>query len=211
MATLPVGQSDLFASRGNYEAQSVSDAIIVLGRGISKDGELSADSRSRVRKAAELYKEGIALKIVVSGKWSYHADTPPPRTEAAAMKAYAEGLGVRPGDIICEEESMDTIGNIYFVKKHIAEVRGWRNFTIVASGEHLPRAQYLCEKICGDEYEFAYRESERVLDDEEYAKELVHERNSLETTRKWLGEVKNGDDSEIWRLIQLMHPAYKQH
>lgn len=111
---------------------------------------------------------------------------------------------------MCEDESMDTLGNIYFTKKHIAEPHGWRNLTIVASDEHLPRARYLCEKICGDEYELEYRQSERVLSDEDYAKELVHERNSLAITRKWFGEVANGDDAEIWRLVQLTHPAYKQ-
>lgn len=188
----------------------MSDAIVVLGRGISEDGELSPDSHSRVRKAIELYAQGIAPKIITSGKWTYHLDTPPPRTEAAAMKAYAEELGVQPDSIICEDESMDTLGNIYFTKMHIAEPHGWRNLTIVASDEHLSRARYLCEKICGDEYDFEYQESERVLSDADYAKELVHERDSLATTRKWLDGVENGDDTEIWRLVRLTHPAYKQ-
>ena len=187
----------------------MSDAIVVLGRGIDEDGELSSDSRSRVRKAAKLYEKGIASKIITSGKWTYHLDTPPPRTEAAAMKAYAEELGVPSVDIVCEDESMDTLGNIYFTKMHFAELHGWRDLTIVASDEHLPRARYLCEKICGDEYDFEYQESERVLSDADYAKELVHERDSLATTRTWLGGVANGDDTEIWRLVQLTHPAYK--
>lgn len=126
------------------------------------------------------------------------------------MKVYAEELGVPSENIVCEDESMDTLGNVYFTKMHIAEPNGWCALTIVASDEHLPRARYLCEKICGDEYEFEYRESERVLSDADYAKELVHEQDSLATTRKWLGEVENGDDIEIWRLVQLTHPAYKQ-
>lgn len=56
----------------------MSDAIVVLGRGIGEDGELSPDSRSRVRKAVELYAQGIAPKIITSGKWTYHLDTPHP-------------------------------------------------------------------------------------------------------------------------------------
>lgn len=187
----------------------MSDAIIVLGRGIEPDGTLSADSASNVRKAVELYVAGRAPVIVMSGKWSYRAPQPPVRTEAAAMKEYAVTLGAYAADVVCEEESLDTLGNVYFTKKLIVEPKDWRMLTIVAAEEHVARANYLFEKIYGPDYHFDYQAAERVLDDERYQQEVAHEEDSLKLSRNWLGGVADGDDTEVWRLMRMHHPAYR--
>lgn len=187
----------------------MSDVIIVLGRGINDDGTLPVDPCSRVRKAADLYKERRAPYLVMSGAWTYHFDISPNRAESTAMKNYAIDLGVPGGSIIEESESMDTIGNVYFTKKNICEPRAWKNLTVVASGEHMPRVEYLFRKIYGPEYNFQFEISERVIDDAAYTKELKHELNSMTVTKKWLDSFEPGDDETIWSLMRTRHPAHK--
>jgi hypothetical protein len=186
----------------------MSDAIIVLGRGVEQDGTLPPDPKSRVRKAVELFQQGEAPFIIMSGAWTYHAGTSPRRSEAAAMKEYAESLGVPPEKIIEECDSKDTIGNVYFTKKNIYEPKGWHSLTIVASDEHMSRIEYLFHKIFGPQYSFRFINSERVIDDNAYARETIHEQQSMATTKKWLDPLKAGDDKSLWQLLVTKHPAY---
>lgn len=187
----------------------MSDAIIVLGRGISQGGVLSPDSISRVEKAVELYSRGVAPKIIMSGSYSYHLDTPPPQTEAHAMKEIAIAYGVPKKDILEETKSKDTIGNVYFTKKLICEPNNWHDLTVIASDEHIARCRYLFEKIYGPSYVVDFVESKRVLSDQEYEVELQHEEKSLEITKQWLDSITNGDDQAVWEIQQAHHPAYK--
>jgi len=184
------------------------DVIIVLGRGIEEDGSLPPDPKSRVRKAAELYKNGAASLVVMSGAWTYHFDIHPTRSEAEAMKEYAIKLGIPESAIIEESKSMDTIGNVYFTKKDVVEPRGFTNIAIIASEDHMPRVKYLFEKIYGEVYELEFVVSERVIDDESYEKESVHENNSMAITHQWLDSVSSGDDAAVWKIMTMKHPAY---
>ena len=49
------------------ENANKSDAILVLGCQVMEDGSLSLMLKDRLDKAIELYKQGIAEKIIVSG------------------------------------------------------------------------------------------------------------------------------------------------
>lgn len=186
----------------------MADAIIVLGRGVNPDGSLPLDPQSRVRKAVELYSQGVADTIVMSGAWTYHESTTPPASESCAMSRYAKSLGVSEEVIIEESESKDTLGNAYFTKKRICGPRQYRHLVIVASDEHMPRVRYVFGKVYGDAYEIEYVESERVLDDDAYDKEVIHEQRSMQLSKKFLDSVVDGDDAAIWELMSTKHPAY---
>ena len=189
----------------------MSDAIIVLGRGVRDDGTLPIDPQSRVRKAVELYNHGRAPHIVMSGAWTYHFDISPIFAESTAMKNYATELGVLDDPIIEESKSMDTIGNVYFTKKNACEPYGWKSLTIVASDEHMPRIEYLFQKIYGPEYSFEFEISDRVIDDTAYQKEAEHETSSMQVTKQWLDSLEPGDDETVWKLMMTIHPAYRPH
>jgi len=192
----------------------MSDVIIVLGRGIKEDGSLPLDPRSRVEKAVQLYRQGVAPLIIMSGAWTYHFAIQPKWSEATAMKKYAIELGVPASAIIEESKSMDTIGNVYFTKQQICELAKksedgrFKNITVVASDEHMPRIHYLFEKIYGPVYRFDFVVSDRVIDDASYAKELQHEQNSMTITHQWLDGMRDGDDAGVFALMATRHPAY---
>lgn len=177
------------------------DAIVTLGRGIEHDGTLTPDSFSRVKKAVELYKNGVSSKIIMSGAYSRSLKKIPAMTEASAMKKCAIELGCNPDDITEESRSTHTLANAYFTKKLICEKNGWYDLVIIASDEHMKRVQYLFKKVFGTSYRLEFIESDRVINDEQYQKELEHEKSSMEMSQKWLDEIKDGDDDAIQRLV----------
>ena len=127
------------------------DAIIILGGGLKRDGSLHEFVRARVREGAQLYENKTAPRLIMCGAYSFILGFVPPKTEARAMGEYAESLGVSRGDIILEERSKDTVGNIYFAKK-ILRKRGWRDVIFVTSAFHAARAEFLAVKILGRKY-----------------------------------------------------------
>jgi len=186
----------------------MSDVIIILARGVEQDGSLPPDPMARVRKGVELFKANVAPVIIMSGSWTYHIDISPSRTEAAAMKAYAVSLGVPEAAIIEETRSKDTLGNAYFSKTDFCEPSGWRNIVVVTSDDHLERSKYIFTKVFGPDYDVKYEVSERVIPEEQYAKERKHEINSMAILKQWLGGFADGDDAAIWLLLSTKHPAY---
>lgn len=185
----------------------MKDAIIVLGRNIYPDGSLPPDAISRVKKAVELYKRHEAPIIIMSGKYSHRTAQEPRVSEAYAMKEFAIDLGVPTSAIIEESHSTHTLANAYFTKKLICEPQGWTDLILVASDEHMPRAEFLFKKTFGDSYRFTAVLSERVLTDAEYTAENTHEAMSMKLAQQYMSSITNGDDEAIRRMVLLNNPS----
>ena len=186
--------------------EDMANVIIVPGRGIESDGTLPVDALSRVRKAVELYKKRRALKIIMSGGYSYHLTSSPDISEAHAMKQYAESLGVAGKDIVEEDKSTHTLANAYFTKKLICEPNQWKDIIVVASDEHMPRVEYIFKKVFGTRYSFQFEISDRIINDQDYADQLQHEKASLDRTIMGLDGVTDGDDQTIRNIIVANRP-----
>ncbi len=184
----------------------MSDVIIVLGRGIKPDGTLPPDPIARIKKAKELYDMGMSSKLIMSGGYSHKIENAPNISEAAAMKQYAVLLGVPQESIIEESKSTHTLSNAYFTKKLLCEPNQWQNIIVVASDEHLERAEYTFKKVYGSLYTLQFIASDRVISDEEYALELKHERASMKLTVEWLDGIKDGDDVSIRQAVLKKYP-----
>ncbi len=182
------------------------NTLIVLGRGINKDGTLPPDPVSRVKKAVELYRSGVGQHIIMSGGYSHTLVNVPMQSEAAAMRLYAESLGILSNNILVEDYSTHTLANAYFTKKLFCEPNQWQNIIVVASDEHLERAEYTFKKVYGPLYSFQFIASDRVISDEEYARELEHERASMKLTIEWLDVMEDGDDESIRLAVLAKYP-----
>ena len=99
-----------------------ADFVVALGGGITAGGEPQPATVARARRAAALYRPGLAQRIVMSGAYGMY-DPPPPRAEATAMAEIAVAAGVPPGSVTAETRSRDTIGNIWFTKPLLGEPR----------------------------------------------------------------------------------------
>lgn len=103
-----------------------ADAIVVLG---GQDGEV------RTQLALQLFKQGAAPLLVVSGG----LDEPPRYQGARTMQGLLLGQGVDPLRVVLEAESRNTREQAVAVL-HMAKNHGWRRLLLVASAHHIYRA-----------------------------------------------------------------------
>lgn len=113
-----------------------ADAIVVLGGGIHLNGLLTAGTLERTLYGAELYRRGMAPRVIFSGGVVREA----PRAEAEAMAELARRLGVPGGAILQERASRTTYENAVEVARLMRE-RGLRRSLLVTSATHMYRSQ----------------------------------------------------------------------
>lgn len=106
-----------------------SDAIILL----------EGDGIDRYRKAASLYKEGWASKIVLSGNIADYNYGSIPLSE---VQTQMRDEGVPEADIICEDKSLNTRELAVEIVK-MAQENGWKKLILVASHDQQYRAYLL--------------------------------------------------------------------
>lgn len=93
------------------------------------------DAHPRLQYGAELFRQGGAQRIVLSG--GLH--DPPRWIGAKALEPKLLGLGIAPDRIILEAESQNTREQAVACVKLACDA-GWKRVTIVASAYHAPRA-----------------------------------------------------------------------
>ncbi len=125
-----------------------SDCIVVLGAKVHPDGRLSKTLRWRCERAWELWRDGLAGAVIVCG--GRGGDEP--CTEAFAMAAQLEELGVPRGRIHPEDKSVNTVENLRNAAGIMA-AQGLRSAVIVTSDYHLQRALWIARdlgmEVCG--------------------------------------------------------------
>jgi uncharacterized SAM-binding protein YcdF (DUF218 family) len=116
------------------------DAIVVLGGGIEEKGSLrpitepSSYSRNRTTCGVDLYRQGYAPMLVLTGGDARVFGTGP--KEAMEMQRWAVRLGVPESATKIEAESRNTYENAIGTKQLI----GPAAILLVSSASHLPRA-----------------------------------------------------------------------
>lgn len=113
------------------------DCIILLGAGVWGDNP-SPMLEDRLLKGIELYNEGIAPKIIMSGDHGQKE-----YDEVNIMKEYAINAGVPSEDVFMDHAGFSTYESIYRAK----EIFGVKNIVIVTQEYHLYRALYIANKL----------------------------------------------------------------
>ena len=114
------------------------DCIIVLGCKVKENGNPSDMLRDRLDRGIELYKEGVAPKILMSGdhgRVTYN--------EVKTMKEYAISKGVPSSDIFMDHAGFSTYETVYRAK----EVFKVKKAVIVTQEYHLYRALYIANAL----------------------------------------------------------------
>lgn len=113
------------------------DCIIVLGAGL-RDGKPSPMLKDRLDKGIELYQNGAAPKILMSGD---HGRTG--YNEVQVMKQYAIDAGIPSSDIFMDHagfstyESMIRARDIFEVKSPVIVTQNYHLYRAVFIGKHL--------------------------------------------------------------------------
>lgn len=114
------------------------DCIIVLGCQVKDDGKPSHMLSDRLRRGIELYEEGSAPKIIMSGDHGRKE-----YDEVNTMKQVAIQAGVLSNDIFMDHAGFSTYESLYRAK----EVFEADRLIIVTQEYHLYRALYIAEKL----------------------------------------------------------------
>ncbi len=109
------------------------DCILVLGAAVRAGGVPSPILKDRLDKGIELYKAGVAPKLLMSGT---HMDRY--YDEVTAMKNYAIAAGVPSEDIFLDHAGFSTYDSFYRVKN----IYGAKRVVVVTQEYHLYRSLY---------------------------------------------------------------------
>ncbi len=178
------------------EKHQSCDTILVFGGTLKKRIPIK-NAQYRVEKAVELYNQGLAPNILMSGYKSMSDNKPPKETEAQFMKNYAIELGVDENDIFLEEEAQDTIANIIYSKLLMDEY-GWKNMIFVSSDFHMKRIKLISDYIFDDTYNIDFVGAESI-------EENVDEDKKSEDFLKWFGDTEN-DNESLLNFLDERHP-----
>ncbi|GEN36416.1 YdcF family protein [Aneurinibacillus danicus] len=117
------------------DEKAPSDFIILLGG--ETDGQ-------RTRKAVELYRAGLAPKIIVSSGARISWRT----TESKEMVALLKQLGVPDKDIVLEQKSRSTYENAFYTRKVLEkETLQHKRITLVTDNWHTRRAMFIFHRV----------------------------------------------------------------
>ena len=113
------------------------DAILILGAGVSGNSP-SPMLEDRLKKGIEVYFQGAASKIIMSGDHSRED-----YDEVNVMKSYAVENGVPDGDVFMDHAGFSTYDSVYRAKA----VFEADSIIIVTQKYHLYRALYIAERL----------------------------------------------------------------
>ena len=121
------------------DEQQPADVIIVLGAATS-NGEVSPVYRERINHGIDLYNNGLADFIIMTGGTGKGNTI----SDALAAKNYALSRGVPEKAIFLEESSTITQENLFFSKEIMTEM-GFVSAIIVSDPLHMKRAMLMAE------------------------------------------------------------------
>lgn len=129
------------------------DCILILGAGITDKDTPSPMLKDRLDAGIQIYKEGVASKILLSGDNGQQE-----HNEIHVMLKYAKEAGVPEEDIFCDHAGFSTYDSMY----RASSIFGVERAIVVTQKYHQYRALYVGEELGLDVWGVA-------SDQEEYA------------------------------------------
>ncbi len=126
----------LLLAFGNTDYRRPADCIVVLGARVYDDGTPSLALSDRVAQGVELWREGLAPALVMSGG----VDAANGRSEPRTMARLAEDAGVPASAIVLDELGITTRASSESCAA-LARERGWSRALLVSHDYHLLRAK----------------------------------------------------------------------
>ena len=161
-----IGAGKITVGNKEYSIDKKYDAIVVLGAGLRPDGTPSNMLEDRLKGAIELYKKGVAPKIILSGDCSGED-----YDEVSSMRKFCIDNGVSASDIIRDDAGFST----YETMDNVVNKMGYKKIMVVTQKYHVYRSVYLARRMGADADGFStdYREyifwAQRKRDVREFA------------------------------------------
>ena len=120
-----------------------ADAIVVFAGGVGESGLAGGGYQERVKRAIDLYRQGLAPRMVFSSGYVFAFQ------EAEIMRRLAEGEQVPGSAILLETQAANTYQNVQFTHEILAS-HHWRTILLVSSPYHMRRALLTWKKVAPD-------------------------------------------------------------
>lgn len=128
----------VFDSAADMREKENVDCVLVLGAGLTSNGTPSHMLEDRIKVGVEIFnKTGAAVLLMSGDHSSEYYDEP------AAMKKYAEEMGVDPSLIMMDKSGFSTYESIMRAK----EEYGFDNVIVITQKYHLYRALYIADSF----------------------------------------------------------------
>ena len=132
-----VGGHNIITPEEAAELKDV-DCIVVLGCQVKDDGKPSDMLADRLRRGIELYNQGVAPKIIMSGDHGQKE-----YDEVNTMKQVAIDAGIPSSDVFMDHAGFSTYETLYRAK----EIFEADKIVVVTQEYHLYRTLYIAEKL----------------------------------------------------------------
>ena len=132
-----VGGHNIITPEEAAELKDV-DCIVVLGCQVKDDGKPSDMLADRLRRGIELYNQGVAPKIIMSGDHGQKE-----YDEVNTMKRVAVDAGIPSSDVFMDHAGFSTYETLYRAK----EIFEADKIVVVTQKYHLYRTMYIAEKL----------------------------------------------------------------
>ena len=124
--------------KSSIDELHTAQTVIILGAGVTSQGELSPIFKDRVDTAVAVYVAGKVGKILVSGDNSSLA-----YNEVVPVQEYLVQLGIPSEDIFLDYAGFDTYDTMYRARAVFAV----DSAIVVTQAFHLPRAVFLADVL----------------------------------------------------------------
>ena len=118
-----------------------ADVSVVFGNEIKPNGEPSPRLKARLDKAIQLYQQGYAPVIIVSG-----GIEPKGFDEALVMKSYLVHNGIAENRIYSDNQGKNTYSTAHNVSLMMRS-NGWKSVLLVSQFYHLARSRLAFERF----------------------------------------------------------------
>ena len=132
-----IGGRNIITPEKTAELKDV-DCIVVLGCQVKDDGKPSDMLADRLRRGIELYNQGVAPKIIMSGDHGQKE-----YDEVNTMKQVAVDAGIPSSDVFMDHAGFSTYETLYRAK----EIFEADKIVVVTQEYHLYRTLYIAEKL----------------------------------------------------------------
>lgn len=134
---LSAGKDRIISAEEASELENV-DCILVLGCGVTDDGQPSEMLNDRLLESIQLYNSGASAKLLMSGDHG-RVDY----DEVNVMKQFAIDHGVPSEDIFMDHAGFSTYESLYRAR----DIFKAKKIIIVTQEYHLYRALYVAKKL----------------------------------------------------------------
>ncbi len=141
LLALPLGALFQLHAYGFTDYRRRADAIVVLGARTYPNGRLSDALRDRMDTGIELFRQGYAPRLILSG-----GTVSIGMSEPAAMRKYAIKAGVPDTRITLDETGQNTLASVIAVRQ-LAVQEHLGSVLIVSQYFHLTRVKLLADRL----------------------------------------------------------------